>query len=84
MRYDTFTIHAVGDYTSVESQEAQQKCKDTLQSMPLCLWSLRQSMIPVPIAPFLEMARSSKRARSLSHAARCCMLHRSCVAKYKS
>ena len=35
MRYDTFTIHAVGDYTSVESQETQKKCKDTLQSMPL-------------------------------------------------
>ena len=27
MRHDTFTIHAVGDYTSVETQETQKNAK---------------------------------------------------------
>ena len=34
MRYDTFTIHAVGDYTSVESQETQKNAKTRYSLCP--------------------------------------------------
>ena len=55
MRHDTFTIHAVGIYTSVETQETHKKRQRHVIVMPVCLWSLRQARIPMPIGPFLEM-----------------------------
>ena len=43
MRYDTFTIHAVGDYTSVESQETPTKMQRHVTVYAL------MPMIPAPV-----------------------------------
>ena len=52
MRYDTFTIHAVGDYTSVESQETKKMQRHVVYAL--------MPIIPAPVHDSCALVRSSK------------------------
>ena len=65
MRHDTFTIHAVGIYTSVETQETHKKRQRHVIVMPVS-YDLRQARIPMPIGPFLEMGPFLDRSPPIS------------------
>ena len=80
MRHDTFTIHAVGDYTSVETQETPKKMQrhvTVYALMPMIPAPVHDSCAYCPVprnGPFLQTGPFLVTCRSMLHVAQvmCC------------